>query len=163
MSVNRLTKPSAMTVRLRRGRGVAAILSIGGVVTRYRLSGLAEHGAQGLGDMLQAQFGMHVIASHFGGDVSVIADGLQRLAHSLPRHVALQWVAEAGDVADAGVEVLDMHLLDALSQDFDPLVGIAVGQDIARVEVGSDVGAANLVKDSGELQRREQELVPDVL
>src|SRR5688500_1537611 len=52
---------------------------------------------------------------HLGHDRLVVADLAQRGHHVFPRHVALEQVAESGEVADGGLEVLDVYPADALT------------------------------------------------
>ena len=61
------------------------------------------------------------------------------------------------------LEVLEVNLLDALAEDANPLLRIAVQHHVAGIEVASDVRAADRIQHFAELERAKQQLVPDVL
>src|SRR5438094_10198983 len=105
-----------------------------------------------------------VAAVDLGGHPAVVADGVEGPAHLYPVDVALAQVLPGEAAARAvELEVLEVHLGDARAQRAHPVLGIAVEDDIADVEVGLDPGRRELVHVARELDRAEQELVPDLL
>jgi len=56
-----------------------------------------------------------------------------------------------------------VHPVDALAERPDPVLGPAVLDDVADVEVGLQPRALELVDVARELQRAEEEVVPDLL
>ena len=61
------------------------------------------------------------------------------------------------------VEVLEVHLGDAGPERADPVLRVAVEHDVADVEVRLQPWRVELVDVAGELQRAQEELVPDLL
>src|SRR5206468_11401763 len=78
----------------------------------------------------------HVPHAHLGGEIVVVPSAAQLRHHRRVVGVALEQLAEALSGGDGALEVLDVHFLDALAQDRYPLLGVAVEDAVAHVEVG---------------------------
>jgi hypothetical protein len=85
-------------------------------------------------------------------------------AHPLqgPIYVTGENLYEAINGANRTAIVLQMHTMDLLAQDIDPMFRIARRKSIAYVEVRSDPFAVELSDELPHLERAEQKLVPDI-
>src|SRR5262249_9820134 len=105
-----------------------------------------------------------VSGGHLCRDVPAVMDVVERapdfgpvdgsLADPLPREFA---------VRPGEVEVLQVHLEDAVGERADPVLRERIEDDVPHVEVRLDPGGVELVDVTRELQRAEEELVPDLL
>src|SRR6185503_18022556 len=116
-------------------------------------------------DVLQTRA---VAAADLGDAPAVVADVVEGLHDRGPVVVALAELdAEAVPAAILvhllAAEFLDVELQHARTEDARPLLGPAVDEEVAEVEVPADVVAADLVEVAVGLERIEDEVVPDVL
>src|ERR1017187_1279614 len=109
-----------------------------------------------------------VAAGQFYSGGSAIVDVRERLVYGFPvdlafeqRHVFRHALLD-GRVEPVG-PVLDVHLHDPLANRTDPVLRIGVAHDVADVEVRANPRAFEFVHVTGELERAEQEFVPDFL
>src|ERR1043166_2510298 len=101
-----------------------------------------------------------VVAVELGRHVVRKADLSERLAHFLPVHVPLE---ELHELARIPLVVLQVDAVDPLAERPDPILGPAVFDDVADVEVGPHPRALEVVDEPGEFERRQKEVVPNLL
>ena len=70
--------------------------------------------------------------------------------------------AQVDETVLAAAEILEMDLLDARPQLADPVLWIAIGHHVSRVEVDPHPLAVDFIDEKPGFARAEQELVPDV-
>src|ERR1035441_3227124 len=109
-----------------------------------------------------------VAAGLFGHHPAVVADVVHGLHDGRPIVIAFEQLnvealPQAFGVALLAAEFLDMELLDAWPEDANPLLGPAVVDDVADIEMPANRGAFEFVHVTGGFQRAEQEAIPHVL
>ena len=98
-----------------------------------------------------------VSGMEFEGGGALVADVFERRVDGGPVDLALAGIDPAGG-GGAGLlvalegEVLDVELDDALAEGANPILRVAVEDDVADVEVGADGGGVELVEVAGELE-----------
>src|SRR2546423_882928 len=112
-----------------------------------------------------ARFGVRfVVAADFCDHIVIVADRADLTHDGRPvdgaGHELGPFVAP---VAMIHLEVLEVNLLDPRSENSNPLLRVAVEDDVAGVEVAPDVWTVDAVQEVAEFKGADQELVPDVL
>src|SRR6266540_6314069 len=96
-----------------------------------------------------------------------ITNVVERLHHRRPVIVAFQKL-DAKAFPEAlldgllAAEFLDVQFLNAFAEDVNPLLGPAVGNDVAHVEMPADPRTVELVHVTRRLERAEKKMVPDI-
>ena len=104
-----------------------------------------------------------IASAYFCGDVPLVLDFGERAAHVGPINLAVADVLPLEFAVRAiELEVLQVHFDDARAERADPVLRIAVEDDVADVEIGLQPRGVELVDVARELERAEEELVPDL-
>src|SRR5262249_23078080 len=109
-----------------------------------------------------------VSAALFGDRPSGVSNVIQSLHHRRPIVIALEQVdveafPETLVVTTLPAEFLDVQFLDSLSENSHPLLGPAVIDDVADIEMPANSRAVELIDIPRGFERAEQELIPNIL
>ena len=111
-------------------------------------------------DALAAIVGGAADAAELGGQDVVVADVADGLHDGRPVDGAAEQIRRGR--ARFGAVAFDVHLLDAAAEREDPMFGIAVGDDVADVEIGGDIRRREVVDVTRHFRRAEEDFVADV-
>ena len=116
-----------------------------------RRSAQLQHLVHAADDVLHV---VQIAVTDLGGDPALVADIDECLADGRPVDLSLAEFV----VKPLGLGVfLDVDFEDSLAQFANPFLGIAVLDDVADIEVGTDPGALELIDVAGELDGAQEE------
>ena len=111
-------------------------------------------------DVFATIIGRAADAAEFGGENIVVTDFTDSFHDGWPVDRAAEEIWRGR--ARFGAIAFDMHLLDAAAERENPMLGIAVGDDVADIEISGDVRRIEIIDVARHFGRAEEDFVADV-